>query len=272
MGGRGATMAGQHIQGKDRIYPGSGKGPGEEVAVNWDDPETHYPTEMTERLRDKGFSTRASTDFADESRLSRQQRQIDQLADRYETIYSVTTKKQPIMFGTEDVRSVKGRPMLNIAGYCAAMEDSKGNMVQKVVLNNRQFERTAERQTVAVASGIRERQFVPIDLEKSREYVVTHEMGHALENSLIQKIAKEKGMDWRKSNNRIEKEIYEKVYDMAENDGKMKLKKNEIFLSSYAKTNYAEWFAETFTNLQLSDDPKPIAKALGKFIERYNEK
>lgn len=266
MGGRGATMAGKHIAGKDMIFPGDKYGTGEPVDVDWDDPESNYDTELTEKLKERGFSTRASTDFADESRLARQQKQIARLSEQYENIYSASTSKEDIHFGTEDVRSVSGKPMRNIAGYCAFGYTEDGKIRQKIVLNNHQFERTAERQQMSIASGIREGQFVPIDLDKSREYVVTHEMGHALEISLIIRMCQEKGVPVEENMHRMARQIYKEVYRIAEKDGK--LKERDVFLSSYAKQNDAEWFAETFTNLQLSDNPEPIAKALGEYLGR----
>ena len=259
-------MAGKHIKEKDMIRPDGGKPTGADIAVNWDDPETVYGTEITTTLKEEdGISTRASTDFEDESRLARQQRQIHRLASEYGGIYGAVTKENEIQFGTEDIRSVNGRRKSEVLGYCASTFDGDGKLAMKVVLNRQQLDKTAERQTVAIQSGIRERQFVPVDLDKSREYVVTHEMGHALEGSLIAKMAEERKIDVGPNWNRLQKEVYNDVYRIASK--RMDLGKEDVFLSSYARTNYAEWFAETFTNLKLSSDPKPIAKALGEYLE-----
>ena len=50
-----------------------------------------------------------------------------------------------------------------------------------------------------------------------------------------------------------------------------------IYLSKYSKSielggtgNDLEWFAETFTNLQLSNNPAPIALELEEYIRRNN--
>ena len=50
-----------------------------------------------------------------------------------------------------------------------------------------------------------------------------------------------------------------------------------IYLSEYSKSeelggtgNDLEWFAETFTNLQLSNNPAPIALELEEYIRRNN--
>lgn len=52
---------------------------------------------------------------------------------------------------------------------------------------------------------------------------------------------------------------------------KNKYKDDNIYLSDYSKDedngkDY-EWFAETFTNLELSSNPAPIAKALGDYLK-----
>ena len=50
---------------------------------------------------------------------------------------------------------------------------------------------------------------------------------------------------------------------------KNKYKNNNINLSNYSKTNEREWFAETFTNLELAEEPAPIALALGDYLKEY---
>ncbi len=51
----------------------------------------------------------------------------------------------------------------------------------------------------------------------------------------------------------------------------MPLKDDMIFISSYAQYQkeyncYFEWFAEPFTNLELSLKPTPIAQELGEYL------
>ena len=82
---------------------------------------------------------------------------------------------------------------------------------------------------------------------------------------VLLKMAEERKIDVGPNWNRLQKEVYNDVYRIASK--RMDLGTEDVFLSSYARTNYAEWFAETFTNLKLSSDPKPIAKALGEYLE-----
>ncbi len=268
MGGRGATLAGQHTKSKDNIkIKIGGRLKKDQIAVNWNDPVTFYENDMYDKLKEKGFSTRASTDIVDETTIARQQRQIDRLATEYNSVYRNVTKDNEIMFGTEHVKSVKGKPLPNIWGYCAVAVKEDGKPIQKVVLNLKQLERTANEQVVSVRSGIKEKHFVSIDLDKSREYVITHEMGHALENSLVAQITATNKQDFMDNYDKTLAKIKHDVVDLANK----KYNGCDIYLSKYSSQNDAEWFAETFTNLKLSKNPAPIAKALGEYIERYKK-
>lgn len=108
---------------------------------------------------------------------------------------------------------------------------------------------------------------------KSRDYIVTHELGHAVENGLVSKIAKEKNINlytnFIEGKKKIEADIKNEVLKIYQKDFDNSINLDKIFLSKYSRTNDAEWFAETFTNLQLADNPSPIAQALDKFLRRY---
>lgn len=54
-------------------------------------------------------------------------------------------------------------------------------------------------------------------------------------------------------------------------NNKYRTNDSKEFLSNYARSNDAEWFAETFTNLQLAEKPEPIALALGEYLNKSNK-
>ena len=72
-----------------------------------------------------------------------------------------------------------------------------------------------------------------------------------------------------RSINNLQAEIKNEVLKIYQKDFAKDIQFDKIFLSRYSRTNDAEWFAETFTNLQLSDKPEPIALALQKYLRRY---
>lgn len=273
MGGRGATLAGQHTSGNDTVkLPGNGGRTGGEVDPMLEVPETLYKDESYDRLKKIGVSRRRMSDNVDETIVSRQTKQIEKLVDKYHKAYSSATKKgNEIQIDVCQLRTPKGKPVNNIAGiFFRTYGENEGEAPKrKVMVNTHWAERTANQVTVSVASGIKDKHFVPIDINNAREYVITHEMGHALEDSIITKICADRHISYEKYCDKISKQIFDEVWENCQkkNPGK----KVEACLSNYAATNNEEWFAETFTNLQLSKNPSPIAKALGEYIERFNK-
>lgn len=73
----------------------------------------------------------------------------------------------------------------------------------------------------------------------------------------------------------IEK-IKNKIVENLQKKYTMPLKNDMIYLSTYAEhlkeqNCYFEWFAETFTNLELSSNPEPIAVELGNYLKECNK-
>lgn len=92
-----------------------------------------------------------------------------------------------------------------------------------------------------------------------------------MENGLIAKIAKEKSInleqDYISKKKKMQTEIKNEVLKIYCKDDKNRL--SDAFLSEYSTNSDAEWFAETFTNMELSDKPAPIAQALKEYLGRY---
>lgn len=109
-------------------------------------------------------------------------------------------------------------------------------------------------------------------------YTVTHEMGHAIENSIIETERVNKHLDdsnfqkYLKFKEKRETEIFEEVKKIWKNKYTTGEENDKIFLSKYSShlDNRAEWFAETFTNYRLAEKPAPIALALGEYLKEKN--
>lgn len=103
-----------------------------------------------------------------------------------------------------------------------------------------------------------------IDTDKYSIYPVTHEFGHLLEYKMIENIEHANGFkgslmrgDYMIGDLRIYKEISKKVPNIDE------------YLSGYGKsTPRFEWFAETFTQMELGKET-PVTKALEEYIDEF---
>nr|DAN27606.1 MAG TPA: minor capsid protein [Caudoviricetes sp.] len=117
-------------------------------------------------------------------------------------------------------------------------------------------------------------------------YTVTHEYGHMLQNVLVRQAYEDNGwtekdrmqfVDFTKStkkgqfkwyNNiktRVQKECADEIIDIAKkNNSDFKLSDN---LSSYGKTNHAEFFAEVFANSQLGE-PNELGNAMNIWLKK----
>lgn len=103
-----------------------------------------------------------------------------------------------------------------------------------------------------------------IDSDKYSIYPVTHEFGHLLEYKMIENIEHAKGFkgslmreDYSIGDLKIFNEISKQVPDI------------EKYVSDYGKsTKRFEWFAETFTQMELGKET-PVTKALKKYIDEF---
>ena len=103
-----------------------------------------------------------------------------------------------------------------------------------------------------------------VDATNYEIYPVTHEFGHLLEYKIIENIEHAKGYkgslgrgDYILGDLRIFNEISKQVPDI------------EKYVSGYGKsTKRFEWFAETFTQMELGKET-PVTKALKKYIDEF---
>lgn len=233
----------------------------------FDDPESEYHNEMFDKLKENKISTRQSTDDIDDKILARQQEQIYNISTKYKNILSETNSSYDIQFGSEIIKDEK------ILGFCQPTI-LNGSIVQRIVLDKKQFV-NYDKVTGAVFKGIKDGQFVPINVKfKLRDYLITHEFGHGVENSIYEferkkrfkKLTSENYSEFR---DEIASEIKNDVIKIWKNKYTTGIEDDKIELSKYSKTNDREWFAETFTNLELAERPAPIALALKEYLERY---
>ena len=130
-----------------------------------------------------------------------------------------------------------------------------------VHLNNEYYgnkEHFAERVNVAI-----EKQFHPLGTDYNS--VVVHEMGHAIDSYVSEKIFDIWDLAGGK---RVSTEIWNADIDKAKKKGQpMTGKSIRESLSGYASKNPAEYLAEGFSEALCSSNPRPTAKSILKRVE-----
>lgn len=86
---------------------------------------------MFEKLKTKRISTRESTDSIDDKTFERQQRQVLNVAQKYEKVLSNTTKREDIQLASKYIEG-------GILGYCAVIMEN-GELKQRIVLDKKQY-------------------------------------------------------------------------------------------------------------------------------------
>ena len=261
MGGRGSAYL-LHIRGNDNRI-------NKQVSEFLTDPESEYHNEMFNKLKENHISTRMSTDDVDDKILERQQVQIYNISSKYKNILKYTVSKKDIQFGIIDIKKS------GTLGYCSVRLDESSS-IQRIVLDKKQFN-NYDKVVSEVEKGVLRGHFVPINLKfKSRDYLITHEFGHAIENSIIEKERIKHNLNDNNFDNFIRfrdimaARIKSEVINI-KNKKFANLKDSSIIeISNYSSKNDYDWFAETFTNLELSDSPKPIALALKEYLKEQN--
>lgn len=231
-----------------------------------DDKETQYKNEMFHKLKDLGISVRESTDDIDDKIFERQETAVYNIARKYQKILSKTTRTQDIQLGGYN----PGKD--GCMGYCEP-DIKDGKIIQRVVVN-KAYLKDYDEHIKVVEYGIKNKHFADANIRfNGRDYILTHEMGHAIENSIFESIREKHNMqlsandyvicrkEWGKRIKNEVKEIWQNKYTTGKENDKLEL-------SKYSKKTEREWFAETFTNLQLADKPAPIALALDEYLRR----
>lgn len=223
-----------------------------------EDPEsqrTDYP--LFEHLKNYGISTRQSTDACSLEKLEIHQMQLYKLSKKYQRLTNVISMEKEIQFSQDNRK--------NAYGYLVSGELVDGRLFTRlalsdIVINNNKLYIMLKR------DAIKKGQSVKVDDNKINIYTSTHEFGHLLEENIIRKrynSHKNKGLDYNLFKeveaSRIKNEVV-KIY-------KTRYNNDDIYLSTYANQGGDfEWFAETFTNLELSSKPAPIAETLGDYL------
>ncbi len=261
MGGRGASFQ-SHINSGDNIIIDDGNGTIGGMEEEKDDPESEIHNKPFLSLKDRKFSTRQSTDdLTNKELLEPHQNQMKNLLDDYKSIYSHITFKDEV-----HLKSNNSRPRA-FGWVRTGAED--GKLVCNLTLNHRFYAAGKEHIEEETRKAISVNHFVKVDKNNCSKYVVTHEMGHVLENALINKLARASKEPKTATMSSYASKIRSDVIDIY--NSKYKTNGSSVSLSRYSGTNDYEWFAETFTNLKLSSKPEPIALAMKEYLDKNNK-
>ncbi len=123
--------------------------------------------------------------------------------------------------------------------------------------------------------GIGKNFSVIVDSGKEVIATMTHEFGHTLTSSRVIEDSKELKAFWKeiKAIHKEYKAEYSSLTFTNEKDYDVYMKKKEeLFISEYAKTNIDEFFAECFCMGKLSSTPSPYAKRVLDVADKYFKK
>lgn len=263
MGGRGSSYyekQSQIIEAK-MIMPPEGKA----IELPYDPESERNDYSLFKKLKENGISTRRSMDKATLEELKPHQEQLLKLSNKYKKQIKTITTDEEIKFGIHDTGS---------AGYWCAGNDAE---VRRIALSNLVV-RNNDVYVQRKFASMQKNTCAKVDVDKLKIYTTTHEFGHCLEESIMRerylksnKKETYKVFKWREA-----ERIKNKVVENLQKNYTMPLKNDMIFVSEYAKYQadyncYYEWFAETFTNLELSSKPTPIAIELGKYLKECGD-
>ena len=254
MGGRGATFSSHTKHEDDNVLEKA-------IPIDWDDPESKIHNQIFKILKAKNWSTRESTDSLDEKIINHQQEQINNISSEYSNILKYHTNE--IHFGIQKLSKY------GVLGCVAGKYLPNNTWQYKLVLNTSFINKDGEKIRKEIEHSIKTGHNVPINLLRSKDYVVTHEMGHVIENALYEKLRKENPKFRNISDKDLALDIKNKIVDRMKKQN-YNLQDKDIYLSSYAEKNSREWFAETFTDLKLAEKPKQVSLELGKFLKENN--
>lgn len=209
-------------------------------------------------LKNNKISTRASTDSSTLEQLNPHQEQILNLARKYNNIFHYSTDANEMLLKSANT---------NAFGYFYEALDKNYKGTPVVVLSNFSIK---DKDYIKYKKGsIEEGTSVKVDEDKIKIYTTTHEFGHVIENCIMRKLLNK--IDNNPINlGRNKDNLATKIKNEVTNICKTKYKDDNIYLGTYAEEGDEfgyEWFAETFTNLELSSNPAPIARALGDYLK-----
>lgn len=259
MGGRGATLITQSKREDEGTLIQDER---LKKMLQSDDPETEYHNGMFRVLKRLGWSTRQSTDKNQDVKLMDQQDVVRDITKEYSKFFKNTVDDNEIRLRSLPLQKV------GVLGVCWAPPDKlHRDKLQMHIAIDKKYIDSSFAEKYQKISG-RDNFNVPIHYLNSDKYVTTHEMGHALENSILYKKHNNYYTAFNMNKKLDANVIKDDVVKLAERELHRKLTDQEIHLSEYSRKNSREWFAETFTNLELANEPEPIAKALKLYLER----
>lgn len=107
--------------------------------------------------------------------------------------------------------------------------------------------------------------FAKVDNRNTTSYTVTHEFGHFVQDAIIKNRLEKKGLQYNLVTEREEAQVIRKEILKI---NKEKYGNNDASVSRYGLTNSMEFFAEAFTESQLSSNKTTIAKAMNDFLKQ----
>ena len=237
-----------------------------------DDPEserTNY--NLFEKLKNQHFSIRESTDKYTLEELEPYLITLNALNKEYE-LKSLKNENE-IQFSSYKLNGAYGA----IEGY----ENVDGKIQLRLTLDTNTIknkDKYVERKFSAIHIN---KQSVYVENENIHLYTLVHEYGHLVEENIIrsrfEKYKTSKLINYNEFKNIEATRIKNEVIREFKNKYTNNQNNDMIYLSKYSKSielggtgNDLEWFAETFTNLQLSNNPAPIALELEEYIRRNN--
>lgn len=225
------------------------------------DPESERTSyELFRKLKETNFSTRKSTDKHQLYSLEDHQQQIYDLSNKYKKQLDIKNQKYEF-----ELRSAN----TNAYGYQYDAYDENLNPSIRLVLRNKLIYDT-EDYVSNEKKDISINWHTKVDDNKVHLYTTTHEFGHVLESSIIHKhIKRENKKITSDEIQKLKTDLATRIKNQVINICKQKYKDDNIYVSDYAEKDDDpfEFFAETFTNLELSSQPKKIAIALNDFLQ-----
>lgn len=199
-----------------------------------------------------------STDNIDEKFLTKQTDSIAQVLENVKNDYNISHKHiiGSTRRNTTTIHALTINPNTN-----ALMMLSKPI---RIVYNTRIFEgENGEKDYIKrKQEAIDKHWSVYVPPSKVAVSTTIHELGHALQLSLYRRDVRDKSISFEVYANRMKKAIIDITTK--------KYKSNINSLSDYSADSSMEWFAETFTSLQLNGKVSPLTKAMDDYLKGMN--
>lgn len=232
------------------------------------DPESERNEyELFKQLKRFGISTRQSTDGCLLENLEPHQTQFVNLSKKYRKILKTLTADNEIEFSLDKDDSA--------FGFFASYEQPDGKIFSRLTLSNLVVNKTNEF-VLAKKQAIKTGWAVDVDEANISIYTTTHEFGHLVEENIFRKKFSQlenKNIDYSIFSNKLATEIKNEVIKIYKKNYAKGEETDRINISDYSiKGGDFEWFAETFTNLELSSSPKPIALTKEAIQAYFREK